>query len=90
MDSVAITDHGNMFGAVDFYTHAKAAGIKPILGMEAYIAPGSRLEKQGGGGVKENAFHLLLLAENMTGYQESAEAQQYRLYRGLLLPAANR
>ena len=69
MDSVAITDHGNLFGMVDFYTHAKAAGIKPILGMEAYIAPGSRLDKQGGGGVKENAFHLILLAENTTGYK---------------------
>jgi DNA polymerase-3 subunit alpha len=69
MDSVAITDHGNMFGVVDFYMQAKEAGIKPILGMEAYIAPESRFEKQKGGGVKENAFHLILLAENLTGYR---------------------
>jgi DNA polymerase-3 subunit alpha len=69
MDAVAITDHGNMFGAVDFYTKAQSAGIKPILGLEAYIAPESRFDKQGGGGVKENAFHLLLLAENLTGYR---------------------
>ena len=69
MDAVAVTDHGNMFGVVDFYSQAKAAGIKPILGIEAYIAPGSRLEKGGGGGVKENAYHLILLAENLTGYQ---------------------
>ena len=68
MDSVAITDHGNMFGVVDFYTQAKAAGIKPILGIEAYIAPNSRFERQKGGGVKENMFHLILLAENTTGY----------------------
>ena len=69
MESVAITDHGNLFGAVDFYMKARAAGIKPILGMEAYIAPQSRLERQKGGGVKENAFHLLLLAETLTGYR---------------------
>ncbi|MCE5187254.1 MAG: DNA polymerase III subunit alpha [Planctomycetaceae bacterium] len=69
MDSVAITDHGNMFGAVDFYVQAKEAKIKPILGMEAYIAPESRLERGKGGGVKENAYHLVLLAENLTGYR---------------------
>ncbi|MHC4906481.1 MAG: DNA polymerase III subunit alpha, partial [Planctomycetota bacterium] len=69
MDSVAITDHGNMFGVVDFYTQAMEAGVKPILGMEAYIAPDSRFERQKGGGVKENTFHLLLLAENQKGYR---------------------
>ncbi|MCI0498486.1 MAG: DNA polymerase III subunit alpha [Planctomycetales bacterium] len=69
MDAVAITDHGNMFGVVDFYTQAREAGIKPILGMEAYIAPDSRFDKQKGGGVKENTFHLILLAENQTGYR---------------------
>ncbi|HML75139.1 MAG TPA: DNA polymerase III subunit alpha [Anaerohalosphaeraceae bacterium] len=69
MDSVAMTDHGNMFGAVEFYTAAQKTGVKPILGMEAYIAPDSRFEKQKGGGVKENAYHLLLLAENNTGYK---------------------
>ncbi|MBN2514177.1 MAG: DNA polymerase III subunit alpha, partial [Sedimentisphaerales bacterium] len=69
MDSVAMTDHGNMFGAVEFYTAAQKTGVKPIIGMEAYIAPDSRFEKQKGGGVKENAYHLLLLAENNTGYK---------------------
>lgn len=69
MDSVAMTDHGNMFGAIDFFTSAKSAGVKPIIGLEAYIAPGSRFDKQGGGGVKENAYHILLLAENNTGYK---------------------
>jgi DNA polymerase-3 subunit alpha len=69
MDAVAMTDHGNMFGAIDFYTSAKAAGIKPILGIEAYIAPESRFEKQKGGGIKENAFHVILLAENDAGYK---------------------
>jgi len=69
MDSVAMTDHGNLFGAIDFYTSAKAVGIKPILGIEAYIAPASRFEKQKGGGIKENAFHLILLAQNNAGYK---------------------
>ncbi|MHC5137924.1 MAG: DNA polymerase III subunit alpha, partial [Planctomycetota bacterium] len=68
MKSVAITDHGNLFGVVDFYTQAKAAGIKPILGIEAYIAPGSRFEKEKGSGVKGNMSHLILLAENNAGY----------------------
>ncbi len=67
MDSVAITDHGNMFGVVDFYTQAREAGVKPILGIEAYIAPESRFEKQKGG-IKDNTYHLILLAENLTGY----------------------
>ena len=63
MASVAMTDHGNMFGAVDFYTKGLAAGVKPIIGIEAYIAPGSRLDKQKGT-IKDTSFHLLLLAEN--------------------------
>ena len=69
MDSVALTDHGNMFGAIEFYTKALAADIKPIIGIEAYLAPNSRFDKTGGGGVKENAYHLLLLAENLAGYR---------------------
>ena len=67
MESVAITDHGNMFGAIEFYTKAKKAHIKPIIGIEAYIAPGSRFDKQKGG-IKDNSYHLLLLAENTVGY----------------------
>jgi len=69
MEAVAITDHGNLFGAIDFYTRARKAGVKPILGIEAYIAPASRFDKTGGGGVKENAYHLILLAENLAGYR---------------------
>ena len=57
MDAVAVTDHGNMFGAVEFYTKAKAANIKPILGIEAYIAPGSRFDKQKGS-ITDAAYHL--------------------------------
>jgi DNA polymerase-3 subunit alpha len=68
MDSLAITDHGNMFGAVEFYLEAQKAGIKPIIGCEVYIAPGSRLEKSGGG-IDDAAYHLILLVKDETGYQ---------------------
>ena len=68
MDSLAITDHGNMFGAIDFYLEAQKAGIKPIIGCEAYIASGSRLNKESRG-IDEAAYHLILLARDETGYQ---------------------
>ncbi len=68
MDAVAVTDHGDMFGAVEFYTKALASHIKPILGIEAYIAPRSRLDRTKSS-ITDAAFHLLLLAENNTGYQ---------------------
>jgi DNA polymerase-3 subunit alpha len=68
MNAVAVTDHGNMFGAVEFYTKAKAAEIKPILGIEAYIAPGSRLDRTKTS-ISDAAYHLILLAENLVGYQ---------------------
>ncbi|RMF57255.1 MAG: DNA polymerase III subunit alpha [Calditrichaeota bacterium] len=70
MPALAITDHGNMFGVLEFYKEAKKAGIKPIIGMEAYMAPGSRKEKKGGGkGGTKAAYHLVLLAKNNTGYR---------------------
>src|SRR4030066_2596875 len=65
MDSLAITDHGNMFGAIDFYIESQKAGIKPIIGCEAYIAPGSRLEKTLQG-VEDSSYHLILLAKDET------------------------
>jgi len=68
MDCVAVTDHGNMFGAVEFYIKALAAHIKPILGIEAYVAPRSRFDKQKSS-ISDAAFHLILLAENNIGYQ---------------------
>jgi len=68
MESVAVTDHGNMFGAVDFYSKGLKAGVKPIIGIEAYVAPGSRFDK-GKGGIKDAATHLVLLAENNIGYK---------------------
>ena len=68
MDSVAITDHGVMFGVIDFYRAAKAAGIKPILGCEVYVAPGSRFDKEPGVRGEDRYYHLVLLAENDQGY----------------------
>ena len=64
MPAVAITDHGSLFGVLDFYQKAKAAGIKPLLGCELYVAPGSRQEKTG----KGDNRHLVVLAENLEGY----------------------
>lgn len=67
MDSLAITDHGVMYGVIDFYKAAREVGIKPILGCEVYVAPGSRFDKQPGE-TEERYYHLVLLAENNTGY----------------------
>ena len=67
MDSAAITDHGVMYGVIDFYREAKKAGINPILGCEVYVAPGSRFDREITGG-DDRYYHLVLLAENNTGY----------------------
>ncbi|QOV89034.1 DNA polymerase III subunit alpha [Humisphaera borealis] len=66
MDSLAITDHGCMFGVIEFYNECKKQGIKPIIGMEAYIAPGDRRDKSTSHG--DSSFHMVLLAENVEGY----------------------
>jgi DNA polymerase-3 subunit alpha len=68
MPAVAMTDHGNLFGAVEFYRKVSKAGIKPIIGCEVYVAPGSRFEKKGMG-ASESAFHLILLARDNHGYR---------------------
>ena len=68
MNSAAITDHGVMFGCIDFYRAAKAAGIKPILGCEVYVAPGSRFDREVGQ-AEDRYYHLVLLAENNHGYE---------------------
>lgn len=65
MPAVALTDHGNMYGAIEFYQEAKKQGIKPILGMEAYIAPNGISSRE----PKERPYHLVLLAKNQTGYE---------------------
>lgn len=68
MNSAAITDHGVMYGVIDFYREAKAQGIKPIIGCEVYVAPNSRFDKETTGG-EDRYYHLVLLAENNQGYQ---------------------
>ncbi len=68
MPAVAVTDHGNMFGVVDFYQKVERAGIKPILGCEVYVAPGSRTERSAQG-IGDASHHLILLVENEAGYR---------------------
>ena len=68
MNSAAITDHGVMYGVIDFYKAARAAGIKPVLGCEVYVAPGSRFDRELSHG-DDRYYHLVLLAENNKGYQ---------------------
>ena len=68
MNSVALTDHGNMFGVIEFYTAAGAAGVKPIIGIEAYVAPGSRFDRQKSS-ISDAAYHLILLAQSEQGYK---------------------
>lgn len=69
MPALAITDHGNMFGAVEFYKKAVRAGIKPIIGCEAYVAGGSRFDKKPSNKYPDGGFHLVLLVKNLTGYK---------------------
>jgi DNA polymerase III subunit alpha len=68
MDAVALTDHGNLHGAVAFYNACKKEGVKPILGIEAYVAPGDRRDRTHTGG-QDGGFHLVLLAQNHTGWE---------------------
>lgn len=68
MDSMAITDHGAMYGVIDFYRAAREAGIKPVIGCEVYVAPGSRFDRENVHG-EDRYYHLVLLAENNEGYQ---------------------
>ncbi|QDV65852.1 DNA polymerase III subunit alpha [Crateriforma conspicua] len=69
MNALALTDHGNLHGALEFYRKAKDAGINPIIGYEAYIAPGSRFDKGGASSSKAASYHLTLLAKNRTGFK---------------------
>src|SRR5512138_2114746 len=67
--ALAMTDHGVLYAAIDFYQAARDKGIKPIIGCEVYVAPGSRLEKKSAGGRGGEYNHLLLLAKDETGYK---------------------
>jgi DNA polymerase III subunit alpha len=69
MNALALTDHGNLYGALDFYKNCKDAGINPVLGYEAYVAPGSRFDKSGAHSSKEATYHLTLLAQNAVGFR---------------------
>ncbi|MCU0821028.1 MAG: DNA polymerase III subunit alpha [Spirochaetes bacterium] len=69
MPGVAVTDHGNLFGAVDFYQKATKAGIKPVIGQEFYVAPRSRFDRDTKSKGKDASYHLILIAKNNTGYQ---------------------
>lgn len=79
MPAVAITDHGNMFGAVDFYKSAKKAGIKPIIGIEAYIING---ELESEAGKNDTRYHLILLAQNLKGYQNLMKLSSVSYIKG--------
>ena len=87
MPAVAMTDHGNMFGAIEFYNAAKSAGIKPIIGCEVYLAPGSMHDKKASS-AKEAASHFTLLAKNAAGYQNLVKTGHGGVSRRLLLQAA--
>ena len=83
MDTVAITDHGAMFGALEFYVTAKKAGIKPIIGCEFYIAPESRLLKGEKAKGKKNNYHIVLLAQDITGYRNLMKLASIAQMEGL-------
>ena len=80
MKSVALTDHGNLFGAVDFFKKARAAGIKPIIGCEFYVAHGSRFERKSQ--EKKSSNHLVLLAKNYPGYLNLAKLSSIAFLEG--------
>ncbi|WP_235935355.1 DNA polymerase III subunit alpha [Candidatus Laterigemmans baculatus] len=82
MNSLALTDHGNLHGALEFYRKAKEAGINPIIGYEAYIAPGSRFEKGGAGTSKDASYHLTLLAQNRTGFKNLVKMASAAMLEG--------
>ncbi len=69
MPAIALTDHGNLFGAIDFYEKTRAAGVKPIIGIEAYITAGKYTEREKGGDPSSRYFHLVLLARDLEGYK---------------------
>jgi DNA polymerase-3 subunit alpha len=69
LPAVAITDHGNLFGAIEFYKKLSSAGLKPIIGCEVYVAPKSRFDKKSSEGIAEASFHLILLCKDINGYR---------------------
>ncbi len=88
MTAAAITDHGAMYGVIDFYRAARAEGINPILGCEVYVAPNSRFDREITGG-DDRYYHLVLLAENNTGYANLRKSFQRFLRRGTITSPAS-
>ncbi|MDD5426190.1 MAG: DNA polymerase III subunit alpha [candidate division Zixibacteria bacterium] len=82
MPALAITDHGNMFGAIEFYKKAARTGVKPIIGCEAYIASGSRFEKKPSNLYPDGGFHLLLLVKDLTGYKNLMKLASFAYLEG--------
>jgi len=82
MPALAITDHGNMFGVVEFYKAAQKAGVKPIIGAEVYVAPGDRKERKIHADIPEASFHLTLLCRDMTGYRNLIRLVSYAYLEG--------
>ena len=89
MPAVAMTDHGNMFGAIEFYNAAHKEGIKPIVGCEVYLAPGSMRDKKAAS-AKEASSHFTLLAKDAAGYHNLVKLVSAAYLEGLLLQAARR
>jgi len=79
MPAVAITDHGAMYGAIDFYKTCKSEGVKPIIGIEAYVVSGDHSKKAGRGDAENN--HLVLLAQDLTGYRNLMQLPQSLICR---------
>ena len=86
MDALAVTDHGVMFGVVDFYQACQAAGIKPIIGIEAYVARTSRHSRNRDDG---KPYHIVLLAQNQTGYQNLLELASLAQLEGFYYTISN-
>ncbi len=84
MAAVALTDHGNLFGAVEFFKECKAVKVKPIIGCELYVAPHSRLEKKKEIGVR-NSYTITLLAKNKQGYHNLCKLSSIGYLEGFLL-----
>ncbi len=83
MTALALTDHGNLYGAIEFYNQAKSKGIKPLVGCELYLAAGSRLERTGRSDEGKSIYHLGLLARDLTGYQNLLKLVSDAHLRGL-------
>src|SRR5262245_28734841 len=81
MSGLAITDHGNLYGALEFYAKCKEEGLNPILGYEAYVAPGSRRDR-GGESSRESSYHLTLLAQNRTGFENLVQLSSKAFLEG--------